>query len=592
MKKFLICFAGSLAALWVTIILAGILGLAFLVMAIAGASNAETVEVKDKSILVLDLNARITDREEPVDIMATLSGGGDIASLPLNQIVAAIDKAADDKDIRGLLIKAGAPSVGLAQARAIIDAINAFKASGKWVMAYGDQYSQADYYIASSADSLLVNPIGMIDIHGLETTIMYFKDFLEKAGIEVQVVKVGTYKSAVEPFILSDISDANREQMEACLGAVWQSLKESIAEGRGLPSDTVINGWADSFSATQPAEWYVEQGIADGLRYNHQVEESLRALTDIKPSDKLRRISVADYYTAKGLDKSGKKKKGAKKIAVLYATGDITENGTGGIASERLVPQIFDLIDDEDIDGLVLRVNSGGGSAYASEQIWEALEQFKARTGKPFYVSMGDVAASGGYYISSGADMIFAEPVTLTGSIGIFGMIPSAQKLLNDKIGINTATVATNQPSITLFKPMTEAQRASMQGYVDRGYDLFTRRCAEGRHMSQDSIKAIAEGRVWAGATALSIGLVDRMGSLQDCVKAMAMALDAPENYLVKEYPKVKFSLLEQMMNQAGNIRAAAIEAELGEAAPFYRAVSSMRDLDPVQARMEAITIR
>lgn len=591
MKKFLICFAGSLAALWVTIILAGLMGIVFLAVALAGASSSETVELRDKSILVLDLNAQITDREAPVDIMATLSGGADVASLPLNQIITSIEKAATDDKIRGLLIKAGAPLVGLAQARSIIDAINAFKASGKWVMAYGDQYSQADYYIASAADSLLVNPIGMIDIHGLESTTMYFKDFLEKVGVEVQVVKVGTYKSAVEPFLLSDISEANRSQQEAYLGAIWQSIRKSIAEGRNLPSDSIVNTWADSFSATQPAEWYVEQGIADGLRYNHQIEESLHALTDIEPSDDLRKISVTDYFSAKKLDKA-KKKKGTKKIAVLYATGDITENGKGGIASERLVPQIFDLIDDEDVDGLILRVNSGGGSAYASEQIWEALEQFKARTGKPFYVSMGDVAASGGYYISCGADKIFAEPVTLTGSIGIFGMIPSAGKLLNDKLGINTATVATNEPSITLFKPMSEAQRASMQGYVDRGYDLFTRRCAEGRHISQDSIKAIAEGRVWAGATALEIGLVDSMGSLQDCIRAMALQLDSPENYYVKEYPKVKFTLLEQMMSQAGNIRSAAIDAELGEAAPFYRAVSSLRDLDPVQARMEAITIR
>ncbi|MCM1029265.1 MAG: signal peptide peptidase SppA [Pseudoflavonifractor sp.] len=592
MKQFLISFAGSLVALWVTLIVAFLFGIAFIAMAIAGASSSsEGVVVKDRSVLVLDLNAQVTDREAPVDIMAELTGGVAISALPLNQIVASIEKAAEDKNIRGLLIKAGGPSVGLAQAQAIIDAISNFKTSGKWVMAYGDSYTQGDYFISSVADSLMVNPIGMIDLHGLESTTIYFKDFLEKVGVDVQVVKVGTYKSAVEPFLLSDISEANRIQQEAYLGAIWKSMRETIAVGRKLASDTVVNAWANSFAMTKPAEWYLQEGMVDGLRYRHEIDESLRRLSGLDSDDDLREISVTDYYTARKLDQP-KKGKGKKMIAVLYATGDITENGQGGIASERIVPQIFDLIDNDKVEGLVLRVNSGGGSAYASEQIWEALEQFKARTGKPFFVSMGDMAASGGYYISCGADRIFAEPVTLTGSIGIFGMIPTAQKLLNDKLGINTASVATNQPSISLFKPMTEAQKGAMQGYVERGYDLFTSRCAQGRHMSQDSIKAIAEGRVWAGSTAMELGLVDRMGSLQDCISAMAEHIDASDNYYVREFPKVKFTLLEEIMSQAGNIRAAAVDAELGEAAPYYRALSAFRDMDPLQARADHIILK
>lgn len=592
MKNFLVSFLGSLAALWVTAALLFVAGIVFVVAAVAGASSGKTpAEVRDKSVLVLDLDGEVTDRPAPADVMAELTGRGGVRNLPLNQIVAAIREAAGDDHIRCLLIKAGGASMGLAQAQAIVDAVADFKTSGKPVIAYGDTYTQADYIVASGSDSLMVNPSGMIDIHGLESTTMYFKNFLARLGVEVQVVKVGTYKSAVEPFLLDSMSAANREQQTVYLSAIWNDLRKTIAAGRGLASDSAVNAWADAFAMTKPAEWYLENGIVDGLRYAHEVDETLRAITGIKEDDDVRRISVTDYFTARGLEKPSRK--GDKKmIAVLYAVGDITENGEGGIASSRLVPQIFDLIDDDDVAGLILRVNSGGGSAYASEQIWEALEQFKKRTGKPFFVSMGDVAASGGYYISCGADKIFAEPVTLTGSIGIFGMIPSAQKLLNDKLGINTGSVATNAPSLTLFRNMTPAQRAAMQSYVERGYDLFTRRCAEGRHISQDSVKAIAEGRVWAGTNALAIGLVDSLGSLDDCVAAMAEHLDAADNYYVREFPKVKFSLLEQIMTEAGNMKVSAIESELGDAAPFYRAVRSLEGLDPLQARMDYIEIK
>ena len=590
MKHFLFSFLGSLAALWVTAILAGIVGIIFFIAAVIGAAGSEKLEVKEHSVLLLDLSGEITDRPAPVDIMSRITGQSSDRCLPLNQIVASLRAAADDNRIDGLYIKANGASMGLAQANSVTAAIADFKKSGKWVIAYGDTYTQSNYLVSSLADSVLVNPIGMIDIHGLESTTMYFKNLLEKVGVEVQVVKVGTYKSAVEPFLLSNISEANREQQTAYLGAIWKNVATTITEGRKLPSDSAVNAWADAFAMTQTGEWYLENGIVDGLRYHHQVEETLRHLTHRKSDDDILYIDAVEYYSASDAGKTAKRSK-KKMIAVLYAVGDITENGDGGIASDRLVPQIFDLIDNDEVDGLVLRVNSGGGSAYASEQIWEALEQFKSRTGKPFYVSMGDVAASGGYYISCGADKIFAEPVTLTGSIGIFGMIPQAQKLMNDKLGINTATVATNQPAISLFKPMTDAQRAAMQGYVDRGYDLFTRRCAEGRHISQDSIKAIAEGRVWAGITALELGLVDNLGGLESAVAAMAEHLDAADGYYTVEFPKVKFRLIDEIMSQASNMRAKAIDAELGEVAPYLRAIRSFKDLDPLQARMDCVEI-
>ena len=257
---------------------------------------------------------------------------------------------------------------------------------------------------------------------------------------------------------------------------------------------------------------------------------------------------------------------------MLYAVGDITESGNDGITSDRLVPQILDLAKESDIDGLILRVNSGGGSAYASEQIWEALEQFKSLTGKPYYVSMGDVAASGGYYISCGADRIYAEPVTLTGSIGIFGLIPDAHRLLNDKIGVHTSTVATNKGQFPgLLNAMTPDQRNAMQSYVDRGYELFVKRCAEGRGVSVDSIKAIAEGRVWDGLTASRIGLVDRLGGLDMALADMAAELDAADNYKIKEYPDLKFKWWEEVLNMSSNMKASVVETELGQYAPLYR---------------------
>lgn len=591
MKNFLSSFLGSLAAIWVTLAIAGVLGIVIMVAVIAAGSSSEKVVIKDHSVLLLDLTGEVTDRPAPIDIMARISGQSSLRSLPLNKIVASLQAAAGDDHIDGVYINAGGASMGAAQAKAITQAVADFKSSGKWVIAYGDSYTQANYMISTMADSVIVNPQGMIDIHGLEVTTMFFKDLLEKIGVEVQVVKVGTYKSAVEPFLLSDISPANREQQTVFLTSMWKDIASTIAKGRDLPSDSAVNAWANDYSTFKPAEWYVDNKIVDALRYRHQVEETLRALTERDEDEDIRFIDVEDYHAAADLEKVVKRKD-KKQIAVLYAVGDITENGDGGIASERLVPQIFDLIDNDKVDGLILRVNSGGGSAYASEQIWEALEQFKSRTGKPYYVSMGDMAASGGYYISCGADRIFAEPVTLTGSIGIFGMIPEAGKLLNDKLGIHTATVATNNPAPSLFKPMSPDQRAAMQSYVDRGYDLFTRRCAEGRHMSQDSVKAIAEGRVWSGANALEIGLVDSLGSLSDAVAAMAEHLDASDNYYVVEYPKLKFTLLEEIMTQASGIRAAAVESELGEAAPFYRAIKSLQSLDPVQARIDYIEIK
>lgn len=586
LKKFFISFLGSLAGVCVA---GGILIVAFIAIvtasAVSGLEQKSQVKLKKGSVLHIELNEEIVDRKEGQPIMDYLQGAS--TGMPLNDLVKAIRYAADDKNIDGIYLDCKGGAAGLAQTQAIIDAVNDFKKSGKWVYAYGDNYTQGNYIISTTADSIFVNPQGMVDIHGLSSTVMYFKNFLDKVGVKVQVVKVGTYKSAVEPFILNDMSEANREQQEHYLGSIWNTLTGIIAENRGVDTATV-NNWANGYMFTAAAEEYVKNKIVDKLVYRHELDEKIAALTD---NDEPNYVGLDDYV---GTIKE-KKNKGAN-IAVLYAVGEISDEGKSGITSEKLVPQIMKLIEEDDIDGLVLRVNSPGGSAFASEQIWEALQQWKKRTKKPFYVSMGDVAASGGYYISCGADKIYAEPLTITGSIGIFGLIPDAQELLNDKLGINTSTVRTNKSeSIDLFKPMSPELAANMQAYVNRGYETFVSRCAQGRHISVDSIKAIAEGRVWDGRTALEIGLVDKMGGLELCLADMAGQIKKGKDnnkYNIKEYPRVKMEWWEELMDLNSQIRLRAVKAELGDAYPYYESLCNVKKMNALQCRMDYVSIR
>lgn len=593
MKRFFISFLGALAGVWVSVLLFGVLILLMIGVAAASSSGSPDVpDVKKNSVMLISLSGEIVDRETPRDLVAEIYGES-VEQIPLNTLVASIRNAADDSDIEGIYLDCKGISAGLAQIQAVVKALKDFSESGKWIMAYGDSYSQADYIIASSvADSLFVNPAGTIDVHGLSATTMYFKNLLEKAGVDVQVVKVGTFKSAVEPFILSDMSDANRLQTNAFLQNIWGALREEIADGRRVDS-TAVNSWADDYTYTKQSAYYIDNHLADAAMYRHQVDSLLARASGLDEDEQEPKLVSFDKYAlARNISAGGGK--GKKQIAVLYALGDITESASGGIASDRLVPQILDLAENDDVDALVLRVNSGGGSAYASEQIWEALGQFKARTGKPFYVSMGDYAASGGYYISCGADKIYAEPVTLTGSIGIFGLIPNAQKLLNDKIGINTATVATNKGSFpNLYSPMSESMKDAMQGMVENGYELFVKRCADGRGLTTDSIKAIAEGRVWDGRKAMEIGLVDCMGGLDAAVRDIAAEIEAEDNYYIKEYPKVKFKWWEEMVDLSKNMKTRLVVEFLGEEnAKFYNLTRSLQEISPVQARMDYMEIR
>ena len=423
MKQFLIYVLATIAGIFVTMFLCMAGSFLMLIMMVALSGGSSTPSIEKHSILHIDLSGEIPERKEALSLLDEIQGFEN-KSIPLNDLIASINHAATDSKIDGIYLECNGGGGGQATMTYIVEALNKFKESGKWVVAYGDTYSQGNYYLSSAADSVWLNPIGAIDIHGLGGELMFYKGLLDKLGVEVQVIKVGTYKSAVEPFILTEPSPANVEQVKAYITPIWNYMSYIIAESRNVSPETV-NEWADSMIITQDPSTFVDRNVVNALKYRHEVESSLKKLTERDDDDDLRLVSPTTYV------QTIKKSDSDNRIAVLYAVGDIVDSGKGGIVGDKMAPLILDLADDDDIDALILRVNSGGGSAYASEQIWEALEQFKAK-GKPFYVSMGDVAASGGYYISCGADKIFCQPVTITGSIGIFGMIPSLKGLMKN----------------------------------------------------------------------------------------------------------------------------------------------------------------
>lgn len=589
MKKFLFSFLGTLAGIWISIPLLGLL-IFFVIAAFIGASSEKAPELKEGSVLRIPLSGSILDRETEFSFRDFLNE--EVSNkISLEQLQAAISKAKDDKNIEGIFLDCQGVEAGLAQCEELINSLKEFKSGGKWVVAYSDNFSQRDYFIASAANEIYVNPVGMIDIHGLSANTFFFKDLLEKIGVEVQVVKVGTFKSAVEPFILNNMSEPNRKQVDHFLSRIWDNMSAQIAKSRKTNADSV-NTWADSFCFAQDSSYYKKNKIVDGLMYRHDLESLLAEKSLDNPDDAPRFIDFTDYCPSIQLNEVGK---GKKHIALLYAVGDITEDGKGGIASSRLVPQIMELIDDENIEGLVMRVNSGGGSAFASEQIWEALEQYKQQTGNPFYVSMGDMAASGGYYISCGADKIFASPLTLTGSIGIFGMIPNVQNLMSDKLGVNMATVETNKGAFPdIFKPMSPQQRDAMQGYVDRGYKLFVQRCANGRGMTFEQINDVGQGRVWDGKSALESGLIDELGGLKATLTAMAEELGVGyEDLSVDVYPKQEQNIWGALATLS---QASAIESFMNNfdptAALYKRMTEYLKNTDPLQCRANYYIIK
>ncbi|MDE7154578.1 MAG: signal peptide peptidase SppA [Muribaculaceae bacterium] len=587
LKKFFIVIMGSLTAIWIS---AGLMFFFFFmfigVIAAMGDKDAQ-VEVKKHSVLHVKLEGELVERPVPNDIWSELYGMGN-TSVALSEINGAIRTAANDDKIDCMFLELPGSEGGIAMRSDIVDAIRVFKQSGKKIIAYADSYSQGDYYIASLADEVFVNPVGAVDIHGLSSQNLFFKGAMDKLGVKMQIVKVGTYKSAVEPFILTEMSEANREQTSLYLNNIWSNMTGTIAEARGTDSETV-NQWADSLIMCAAPTFYVDSRIVNSLAYRNEVIDELKTLTEKDKDEKLNLITPAQYCASVTLEHQKSEK---NKIAVLYAVGEISDTGNEGIVGPTMVREIEKLIDDDDNAGLVLRVNSPGGSAFASEQIWEALQRYK-KTERPLYVSMSDYAASGGYYISCGADKIYAQPTTITGSIGIFGMIPCVEGLMTNHLGVTTSTVQTNpNATLSLLTPLNTQQMAKLQQHVSRGYETFVGRCAAGRGKTVDEIKAIAEGRVWDGSEALKLGLVDELGNLDDAVQAMADELGF-EKYEVIAYPKLKLSFWEQMeeLQEEGVIRA-MVPGSMSEEYRMYQQVKSLTEKPVVQARMDYVIVR
>ena len=550
------------------------------------ASTDATPKVNDNSVLVLDLNGVMQERSED-DFYGFLTGG-EMSSLGLDDLTEAVEKAKADDNVKGIYIEAGmfAPD-GPASVQALRDKLVDFKKSGKWIVAYGDQYTQSAYWLCSVADKVIVNPEGMVDWHGLCTETMYFKDLMAKFGVKMQIAKVGKFKSAVEPFFADKMSDANREQISVYLNGIWGNVVKDVAQSRKLDAKT-LNAYADSLVTFASADELLKMKLVDQVAYYDEVRADIKKRLDLDEDDNISQVSV------KQMCAQPNKNKADDRIAVYYAYGDIVSDTQGGmsegasICSANMVPDLEALMNDDDVKAVVLRVNSPGGSAYASEQIWRAVTRLKAK--KPVVVSMGTYAASGGYYISCAANYIYAEPTTLTGSIGIFGMFPDVSGLLTDKLGLKFDQVKTNKYSNfgTSSRPFNEEEMTYLTNMVDRGYKTFTKRVSDGRKIPVERVYEIAEGRVWLGQDALKIKLVDGIGGIDQAV-AKAAELAKVKEYRTRAYP-AKADMIESLLNRAssegGNYLDGKLRATLGEYYAPFMFLKQLDRQDAIQARM------
>ncbi|WOD43015.1 signal peptide peptidase SppA [Hwangdonia lutea] len=555
-KRVLSTVTGIFVFLFICFALLIIIGL------LAGSSSDENIIVKNNSVLNLKLDFPIKDYAGKT-VFKQYSFLNEDRKDGLFNIIDAIKYAATDDRIKGITIDNNFIQAGVSQTKAIRDALLEFKKSDKFIVAYADIYTQKDYYLSSVADTIYMNPAGMMEFNGLSSEHLYFKDFQEKSGIKMEVIRLGKYKSAVEPFLENEMSDNNREQIESYLNGIWGELKKEISVSRNISAER-LNIIADSLlSRTAPLA--KASKMIDKIAYYDEFQNGLRNALDLEALKKINTISIKDYaiHTANKL----KTTSSSNQIAVIYAEGEIIY----GEGDEKYVGQgavnrsLQKARENDKVKAVVIRVNSPGGNALASELIWREIELTKKV--KPVVVSMGDVAASGGYYIASNADKIIAEPTTITGSIGVFGMLPNV-KGLADKWGINAEQVSTNKNAVvySLFEPMSDTQEAFIKESINNIYELFTNRVAEGRNMTQDDVKAIAQGRVWTGNDAVKNGLVDELGGM-DVALQHAAEMAQIEDYKIKEFPVFEKDL-EKILQSFGlaKTKEAILKEELGEA--------------------------
>lgn len=583
MKDFFKYMSATVVGLIVFTLITGIIGAMCIVGMIASGSSAK--DVSDNSVMVINLSGMLNERSEST-FMDEI-GGNTVGTIGLDDVLAAIDKAEGNDKIKGIYIEAGMLSAdSYASLTAIRNALLDFKKSGKWIVAYGDVYTQGVYYVASVADKVFLNPSGQVDWHGIASQPIFLKDLMEKFGVKMQLAKVGAYKSAPEMFTADKMSDANREQVTAYINGLWQNVCKGVSESRKI-SVAQLNAYADSFVTLSDAKDFVKYKFVDKLIYTDGIKAEINKLLKKEADDDINTVSLADMKVVKGKEDKG------EEIAIYYAYGDIVDSETGGMMSsghsivgKTVCQDLEDLMEDDDVKAVVLRINSGGGSAYASEQIWHYVEMLKKK--KPVVVSMGGMAASGGYYISSGANWIVAEPTTLTGSIGIFGMFPDMSELLTQKLGVKFDEVKTNRHSAfgTPARPFNEEEMSYLNKYIDRGYNLFRQRVAQGRKMKVENVEKIAQGRVWLGQDALKIKLVDELGGLDKAI-AKAAQLAKLKEYHTSAYPG-KVDWLDQLLNKTsgGSYIKAQMRQSLGEYYEPFMLLKDMNNQSAIQARV------
>ena len=547
------------------------------------AATQTTPEIRPGTVLRIDLSGTLSERATS-SALSDFLGTSATNSQGLDDIRRAIKVAAANDNVVGIYIESGILSSDHATLEELRKELTDFKQTGKFILAYGDSYMQGAYYVASVADSLLVNPSGMIDWHGISAQMTFYSELLDKVGVKMQTFRVGTYKSYVEPYTRTSMSDANRQQLRSMISDIWTVETKDVAASRHLSVDT-LNHIADGYCALASPDDYVKKGLADRLAYIDEARDMLHRLAGTDDVHLLSPQEMALCDNSRASSSEGE-------IAVYYATGSIVGSATEGLlgSGEQIVgPDVVSDLDalekDDDVKAVVLRVNSGGGSAYASEQIWHAI--CKLREKKPVVVSMSGAAASGGYYISCGADCIVAEPTTLTGSIGIFGMIPDATGLLVDKLGLHFDVVKTNEASDfgAMGRAFSPAESAAMQAYVERGYQLFLQRVAAGRKMTVEQVDSIAQGRVWTGRQALSLGLVDRLGTLDDAISEAARRAKLTD-YALESYPVPAPWYDDFLEKQKSEYMESKLQSILGT---YYRPLlflSTLNGTDCLQARV------
>lgn len=592
MKDFIKNVLATMVGMFGFFIVMGVIGMMSIIGMIASGNAAQNVE--KNSVFVLNLSGTISEQgsENPLSMFT----GDNSLNSGLNDILSSIKKAKANDDIKGIYIEAGALAANYATLQEIRNALADFRKSGKWIVAYGDFYTQGAYYVASVADKVYINPKGIVDWHGIGAQTMFYKDFMAKFGVKWEVVKVGTFKSATETFTEEKMSDANRLQTQTFINGTWRNVCNAVSKSRGISVDS-LNSYADSYLALQATETLVKAKMVDGMMYGDQVKDAVKKMMKLEKDDDISQLTLNDMLNVKDGKVEG------SEIAVYYAEGDIVQDPKAAtmfgnnnyIASRKVCKDLEDLMNDDNVKAVVVRINSGGGDAYASEQMWHQMSEL--RKVKPVVVSMGDYAASGAYYMSAPASWIVAQPNTLTGSIGIFAVIPDLSGLVTTKLGVRFDEVKTNRNSTfgnLMARPFNAEEKAMLQASVNRGYSLFRQRVAEGRRLPVESVEKIAQGRVWLATDALNIKLVDQLGGIDDAVKKAAQ-LAKLKDYYTSDYPAAA-SWMDAMLNSmssSGTYLDEQLRQTLGD---FYQPFTMLRSIDKreaIQARIPyAISIK